>query len=58
MRIDIRDPDPDNFPNGAYTVSKARVYIENSPVGFYGPSVLGPPQHHRVGHGCRGYLDD
>ena len=36
MKIDIRDPDPDtaNFPNGAYTLSKGRLYIENSPVGF------------------------
>jgi hypothetical protein len=47
MKIDIRDPDPDtaNFPNGAYTVPKGRVYIENSPVGLYGPSLLGPPQY-------------
>jgi hypothetical protein len=37
MKIDIRDPDPDtaNFPNGAYTLPKGRVLIENSPVGFY-----------------------
>lgn len=36
-RIDIRDPDPDtaNFPNGAYTLPKGRLYIENSPMGFY-----------------------
>ncbi len=40
MKIDIRDPDPDlaNFPNGAYTIPKGRLYIENSPVGFYGAS--------------------
>ena len=40
MKIDIRDPDPDtaNFPNGAYTLPKGRMYIENSPVGFYGAS--------------------
>ncbi|MBS0262140.1 MAG: transporter [Planctomycetes bacterium] len=40
IKIDIRDPDPDtaNFPNGAYTLPKGRLYIENSPVGFYGPS--------------------
>jgi hypothetical protein len=40
MRVDIRDPDPDtaNFPNGAYTVPKGRMYIENSPVGFYSAS--------------------
>ena len=38
MRVDIRDPDPDtaNFPNGAYTLPKGRLYIETSPVGFYG----------------------
>ena len=38
IRVDIRDPDPDtaNFPNGAYTLPKGRVYIENSPVGFFG----------------------
>lgn len=38
--IDIRDPDPDtaNFPNGAYTLPKGRVYIENSPVGFFSAS--------------------
>ncbi len=40
MKVDIRDPDPDtaNFPNGAYTLPKGRLYIENSPVGFYGAS--------------------
>jgi hypothetical protein len=42
--IDIRDPDPDtaNFPNGAYTLPKGRLYIETSPVGFYGPSKAEP----------------
>jgi hypothetical protein len=36
-KIDIRDPDPDtaNFPNGAYTLPKGRLLIENSPVGLY-----------------------
>jgi Putative MetA-pathway of phenol degradation len=40
MKIDIRDPDPDtaNFPNGAYTLPKGRLYVESSPVGFYGAS--------------------
>ena len=40
MKIDIRDPDPDtaNFPNGAYTLPKGRLYLENSPVGFYSSS--------------------
>jgi hypothetical protein len=40
MRVDIRDPDPDtaNFPNGAYTIPKGRLYIESSPGGFYGAS--------------------
>ncbi len=40
MKVDIRDPDPDtaNFPNGAYTLPKGRLYIESSPVGFYGAS--------------------
>ena len=40
MKIDIRDPDPDtaNFPNGAYTLPKGRLLIENSPVGFYAAS--------------------
>jgi hypothetical protein len=40
MKVNIRDPDPDtaNFPNGAYTLPKGRLYIENSPVGFYGAS--------------------
>jgi hypothetical protein len=40
MRVDIRDPDPDtaNFPNGAYTIPKGRMYIENSPLGLFGPS--------------------
>ena len=44
MKIDIRDPDPDtaNFPNGAYTLPKGRLYIENSPVGFYGASKTSP----------------
>jgi hypothetical protein len=47
MRVDIRDPDPDtaNFPNGAYTVPKGRMYIENSPVGLYGPSARSLPQY-------------
>jgi hypothetical protein len=47
MKVDIRDPDPDtaNFPNGAYTLPKGRVYIENSPVSFYGPSTITPPQY-------------
>jgi hypothetical protein len=45
MRVDIRDPDPDtaNFPNGAYTVPKGRLYIENSPGGFYAGSRKGSP---------------
>jgi hypothetical protein len=40
LRVDIRDPGPDtaNFPNSAYTIPKGRLYIENSPVGFYGRS--------------------
>jgi hypothetical protein len=40
MKVDIRDPDPDtaNFPNGAYTLPKGRLYIESSPVGLYGAS--------------------
>lgn len=43
-RVDIRDPAPDtaNFPNSAYTLPKGRVYIENSPVGFYGASHFQP----------------
>ena len=42
-KIDIRDPDPDtaNFPNGAYTLPKGRMYIETSPLGLYGPSISG-----------------
>lgn len=42
--VDIRDPDPDtaNFPNGAYTLPKGRMYIENSPIGFYGASKTSP----------------
>jgi hypothetical protein len=37
LKVNIRDPDPDtaNFPNGAYTVPKGRIYIENSPLGLY-----------------------
>ena len=47
MKVDIRDPDPDtaNFPNGAYTLPKGRVYIENSPVGFYGRSAGSAAQY-------------
>jgi Putative MetA-pathway of phenol degradation len=43
-KIDIRDPDPDtaNFPNGAYTLAKGRMYIENSPLGLYGASKNSP----------------
>ncbi len=42
-KIDIRDPDPDtaNFPNGAYTLPKGRLYIENSPLGLYSASKNG-----------------
>ena len=42
-KIDIRDPDPDmaNFPNGAYTLPKGRMYIETSPLGLYGSSISG-----------------
>ena len=47
LKINIRDPDPDtaNFPNGAYTLPKGRLYIETSPVGFYRGSSSGsqPP---------------
>jgi hypothetical protein len=44
LRVDIRDPDPDtaNFPNGAYTIPKGRLYIESSPVGFYAASKSTP----------------
>jgi Putative MetA-pathway of phenol degradation len=37
---DITEPGPDtsNFPNGPYTLPKGRSYVENSPVGFYGPA--------------------
>jgi hypothetical protein len=44
MKVDIRDPDPDtaNFPNGAYTLPKGRLYIESSPVGLYGASKTTP----------------
>jgi hypothetical protein len=47
LNVDIRDPDPDtaNFPNGAYTIPKGRLYIETSPVGFYGPSHITPAQY-------------
>ncbi len=47
LKVDIRDPDPDtaNFPNGAYTLPKGRLYIESSPVGFYGPSRNSPAQY-------------
>jgi hypothetical protein len=36
--LDIRAPDPDtaNFPNGAYTIPRGRVYFEASPLGFFG----------------------
>lgn len=42
-KIDIRDPDPDtaNFPNGAYTLPKGRIYLENSPLGLYGKDKTG-----------------
>ena len=44
-RIDIRHPDPDtaNFPNSAFTIPQGRVYIENSPVSFYGRSAISAP---------------
>ena len=40
LKINIRDPDPDtaNFPNGAYTLPKGRMYVETSPFGLYGAS--------------------
>ena len=39
-KADIGDPGPDtvNFPNGPYTLPKGRMYLENSPLGYY----LGP----------------
>jgi hypothetical protein len=42
--INITRPDPDtaNFPNSAFTIPQGRVYVENSPVSFYGPSVNSP----------------
>jgi hypothetical protein len=44
-KIDIRHPDPDtaNFPNSAFTIPQGRVYIENSPVSFYGRSAVSAP---------------
>lgn len=44
---DIRRPAPDtaNFPNAAYTLPKGRVYLETSPVGFYGRSTATAPQY-------------
>jgi hypothetical protein len=44
LRANIRDPDPDtaNFPNGAYTLAKGRIYIENSPLGLFGSSKNSP----------------
>jgi len=42
--VNIRHPDPDtaNFPNSAFTIPQGRVYIENSPVSFYGKSAVSP----------------
>ncbi|MFO0891072.1 MAG: transporter [Isosphaeraceae bacterium] len=42
--INIRHPDPDtaNFPNSAFTIPQGRVYIETSPIAFYGNSVSSP----------------
>ena len=39
-RVNIRSPDPDtaNFPNSSFTIPQGRVYLETSPVSFYGPS--------------------
>lgn len=44
-RINIRHPDPDtaNFPNSAFTIPQGRVYIESSPVSFYGRSAVSAP---------------
>src|SRR5262249_17060258 len=41
-KVDIRYPDPDtsNFPNSAFTLPQGRVYIETSPISFYGPSAI------------------
>jgi hypothetical protein len=46
-KINIRDPDPDtaNFPNGAYTLPKGRLYIESSPLSNYGSSRITAPQY-------------
>ena len=45
---DVTFPGPDtaNFPNSAFTLPKGRVYIENSPVTFFGKSrsIPGPVQ--------------
>ncbi len=61
LKIDIRDPDPDtaNFPNGAYTLPKGRMYIENSPLGLYSGSRNGSqPQTYQWGYLLRYGLTD
>lgn len=43
--VDIRRPGPDtaNFPNSPSTIPQGRVYIENSPISFYGRSKISAP---------------
>lgn len=42
--VSLPGPDLANFPNSSYTLPRGGVYIESSPVGFYGSSDLSPSQ--------------
>ncbi len=43
--VTLPGPDTANFPNSAFTLPKGRVYIESSPVSFFGKSKSFPAQY-------------
>ncbi len=42
--ISLPGPDLANFPNSSYTLPRGGVYLESSPVGFYGSSTISASQ--------------
>jgi hypothetical protein len=42
--VSLPGPDLANFPNSSYTLPKGGIYLESSPVGFYGSSSISSSQ--------------
>ncbi len=42
--VSLPGPDLANFPNSSYTLPRGGVYLESSPVGFYGTSAISSSQ--------------